>query len=543
MPIRRSDSPNVVIKTPGTPPPPNPALMSKIAKAEQQNKPEQAKAGEASAAEKAAAVSAEKAAAKPGADNVKPGQAAKQGIRGPNYQPIGMDPRQAKALGILVLEGDEGLDTAQAEEQLDEIWYSLSDKERLAVGRTERFRVDMDQKLLRMARSQNVPHQVRGQLSQRTIERGKRNAFAEYGRYEHLLADDTRALLKRFIEETAALVELSYRAELIRGAPSEDLADLQVDLARKLVYQDLQSRLRRMGDRGIRHVMGNIDVQERLLDALHGKVEITARDRLLGRVIQVHHDLGYCCHASQVSYQAGRMHRHYSVRIFNDEWNRYRRIIPPKDLQRARDAIIMHAHLDYNWIEDPLGSAVRVADHLMAFSPHWIYPHLSELEGSAKMVEAINIAAKNEDQSALAAPKKALWDAVMKHQGFAPNFKEDLLAGLRPFEKGAYAVDLGALSGVVDGARFDPQTGIMEVALRQDDNRRHLQGLFDVGQDQFFFFARKRGANENEIRAGGPVEMRCRESGPVALRLFVGSLPERKLQFNVRRPGRLRGGA
>ncbi len=537
MPIRRSE-PKHIVRPPGAPPPPSPALLNKIHSAEKAQQAE--KASEAAEVEK---VALETPIEAKGADDVEPKKFKNQGIRGPNLQPLGMDPRQAQALGMLVLGDDEGLDKIAAEQQLDDIWFSLSDKQRIVVGRAERFRVELEQKLLRLSRSRVMPQLVKGQLSARLIERGRKNAELERSRYDHLLSEDSRALLERFIRETAALIDASYRQDLIRGAPAEELSEVQVDLVRKLVYQEMQSRLRRMGDRGIRHVMGSIDVQERIFDAMAGVVEINVRDRFVARVVQVHHDLGYTCHAAQVSYQAGRMHRHYSARIMNDEWNRYRKIMFSKDLQRVRDAIALHAHLDFELNEDLFGSAVRIADHLMPFQAHWSYPRFAEVPGAERLMRDLMDAVMTGKREEMQAPKRALYDAVNRHGGFSLPLKEDLLSGMRAFDRGAFTVDLGKLAGTFAGARYDAKEKWLEIAIKPDPVRAAFQGLFDCGQDQLWFFLRKRGVEESEIRAGSLLGVRCRENGPVALRIFSGDLPEKKKpEFKVRRPGgRIRG--
>jgi hypothetical protein len=453
-----------------------------------------------------------------------------------------MDPQQAKALGLLVLGDDEGLDKITAEQQLDDVWYSLTDKQRLVIGRAERFRMELEQKLLRLSKTRIPPQIVKGQLSARLIQRGKENAKMELSRYGHLLAEDTYALVERFINETAQMIDTAYRQDLIRGAPAEDLAEAQVDLVRKLVYQELQSRLRRMGDRGIRHILGSIDIQEQIFDALAGVEEMSVRDRFVARVVQVHHDLGYTCHAAQVSYQAGRMHRHYSARIMNDEWNRYRRIMYSKDLQRVRDAVALHAHLDFELREDLFGSAVRIADHLMPFQPHWAYPRLAEVKDADVLAKNFMDAVKSGEREAMQKPLRGLYDAVNAHPTFGASLKEDLTSGLKAFDRGAFTVDLGRTGGVFAGARYDAASKVLEVAVKPDATRVAFQPLFDCGQDQLWFFLRRRGVEEETIRNGEPLEVKCRENGPVALRVFSGTLPEKdKPSFKIKRPMKIRG--
>ncbi|MCC6808611.1 MAG: hypothetical protein IT381_14400 [Deltaproteobacteria bacterium] len=536
MPIRRSETPKVIIKTPGTAPPPSPALMNKIASAEKAQKPEGA-----AGAEGVKEVALDPAAKQKAADDVAPKKFEKQGIRGPNFQPIGMDPRQAQALGVIAL-GDDGLDKLEAEQHLDDIWFSLDEKQRVAAGRAERFRVELEQKLLRLAKNRQPAHVIKGQLNARLIERGKTNAKLEFSRYEHLLAEDSAALLARFIEETSHYIDAAYRMDLIRGAPAEDLGEVQQDLVRKLIYQEMQSRLRRMGDRGIRHIMGSIDIQERIFGALAGVVEINPRDYFVGRIAQVHHDLGYTCHASQVSYQAGRMHRHYSARIFNDELNRYRKVMAPKDQQRVRDGVVLHAHLDFEPVEDWFGSAIRLADHLMPFQQHWLYPRLLEIPGGEEAAKAFFVAVKTGDREQMAPPLKALWDLVNRWPNMSMNMKEDLLSGVRAFDRGAFVVEMGKLAGTFSGARYEPRDKILEIGIVPSPERLKLQHVFDCGQDQLWFFLRKRGNDEEMIRSGNTLEVRCREQGPVALKLFSGALPEKKLSFKGKRPGgKIRG--
>ena len=113
-------------------------MLNKINNAEKANQTE--KATEAAEAAEVKKVALETPVEAKGADDVEAKKFKNQGIRGPTLQPLGMDPRQAKALGILALGDDDGLDKLTAEQQLDDIWFSLSDKQRVVIGRAERPR-------------------------------------------------------------------------------------------------------------------------------------------------------------------------------------------------------------------------------------------------------------------------------------------------------------------------------------------------------------------------------------------------------------------
>src|SRR5690606_4549527 len=98
------------------------------------------------------------------------------------------------------------------------------------------------------------------------------------------------------------------------------------DWLHKLIYQELCSRRRAMGDRGIRRICANIELADLIHARLKAKPGYSLRQALLTRVVQVHQDIGHTAYAARVSFRASKLHRAYGARIFTDEINRYRAI-------------------------------------------------------------------------------------------------------------------------------------------------------------------------------------------------------------------------
>lgn len=115
------------------------------------------------------------------------------------------------------------------------------------------------------------------------------------------------------------------------GDVSEQQLDsfLQEDMKR-LLYQELETRRRSMGDHGIRHLVGNavntVDILEQLRQGGIAK-GTTGKDKLMGMICQVNHDIGYTLGTVATDAADGTFHKTHSGTIAAAERDRYAKLL------------------------------------------------------------------------------------------------------------------------------------------------------------------------------------------------------------------------
>jgi len=388
---------------------------------------------------------------------------------------------------------------------LDAIWDQLSESEKVRAGATERFRLEMEALLGIAPGSAGLPHQIGGRLDARNLRRAEENVLAELLRWSALFAPEVGDLVRRFAQETRELCDACLKQRLLEGVDAPTLFEMLRDLVRKLVYQELCSRRRGMGDRGVRRIMGGIDMGELLATQLRRLPDFTARHRLLLRIIRVHQDLGFTAYAARASFRGGKLHRAYGARIFTDETNRYRPLLTQGELELVRAAVGSHSAAELPFASERLLAIVRVLDHLAPFAPLHVYQHFAKLPDAAVYLDDLLTRARAGDGAGFVAAKAAL-GTLLEQCDLHPRLREDLLAAFRPFERQAELIELGALAGEVRELRFDGRPpGAVKATLAADAFALRYQALFETGQEQVLRLARDTGVASADLRAGRPL--------------------------------------
>ncbi len=400
---------------------------------------------------------------------------------------------------------------------LDAAWDSLSEAEKLRAGAVERFRLEMETSLRRAAMPWEAPHKLGGRLDQRALQRSTRNLRAEIGAYAYLLAPDSQALLERFVDETQKLVELCLRQRVIEGVDAQTLHQLLQDLLHKLLYQELTSRRRAMGDRGIRRICANIDLAEQLYKQLRARPDFSARERLLMRIIHVHQDLGHTAYAARVSFRGSKLHRAYGARIFHDELDRFRTLLHHDELELVRAAIATHSSEELPFAQARVLALIRAVDHLAPFAPHRVFLHLAAEESLHDYLDDLLARARRQDLDAYRVAKEA-FQIALADTGWPPALRDDVWAAFRPFERSVDLAELGALAGEVAELRLSLDgAGELCARLAPSPFAARYQALFDVQQDQLLRLARTTGVAEQELRAGARLCFRAAAGGALVL--------------------------
>lgn len=158
------------------------------------------------------------------------------------------------------------------------------------------------------------------------------------------------------------------------GVDDADAAALLSTSVRKLVHQEFESARRTLGDHGLRHLGHNIKAQERVFDAIEkGGGTIGPKDRLAAAVVMVTHDLGYSIPA--IARGGFKVKDNYHPQASAEMWGQevaadpaLRRIFDDKTTTKMEGWIRSHSGSDIDWDNDPVGTAVRLADNTHLYS-------------------------------------------------------------------------------------------------------------------------------------------------------------------------------
>ncbi len=406
-------------------------------------------------------------------------------------------------------------------EDLDVIWDELSEGEKIRAGATERFRLEMESTLRQAMMPHALPHQITGRLDARTLRRSEDNLLAELASLEYLLAPDSYGLLKTFIYETREVLEVCIKHRLVAGIDAIGGYSFLRDLLHKLLYQELASRRRAMGDRGVRRICTNVALGERLLLQHKKLADWSPRSQILFRVICVHLDLGLTAYAARVSYRGTKLHRNYGARIFLDEMNRYRALLSYEEMELVRLAVGTHSSEELPFASQRLLAIVRGVDHLAPLAPHRVYKHFESLPAAVEVLDAMLEHQEARRIEAYLEEKRRLRE-VLGACDIAPALRDDLYAAFRPIERQAEPVDLGELAGEVSELVLDLKgDGVLRATLTPDAFARRYQVLFDQQQDQLVNVGRATGVTLPALqKAQG--SLRFTKAGLGALELVRG---------------------
>ena len=152
------------------------------------------------------------------------------------------------------------------------------------------------------------------------------------------------------------------------GFTPKELQSLVNDATDKLIYQEVNAWERQLGDHGIRHIFANIDMQNRILNSVkESGVPISRSDRFLIDMVQINHDMGYTTAPSRESLAGTKDHPSMSRQWFNKERDFYGKFFSKEQLDEMEHYIQHHDQSFIDWDEEPLLSALSVADNLSLF--------------------------------------------------------------------------------------------------------------------------------------------------------------------------------
>lgn len=262
---------------------------------------------------------------------------------------------------------------------------------------------------------------------------------------------------------------------LAAGVGEKEAREFAFLAADHLVAQDYEAAGRTLGDHGVHHLNGNIELSKKILSVIPGNNN-TPRSRLLMSIAGIFHDTGYLTPPSRAWLDDD--HPRWSTQYFTSVIGpKVRKMLGRDFAEDAASIIFAHDFTGINFEREPEISAFSIADNMALFHKEKMPPMLRHVpsnvgvlvrlaEKKISVEDAQAEMAKNIDGANLSIRYKARFkDAVKEVSGVLPKFT------------------LGMLGATLDNVEW--KGGHLAVSIRQRPSNEALMKVLDLGQRQF----------------------------------------------------------
>lgn len=262
---------------------------------------------------------------------------------------------------------------------------------------------------------------------------------------------------------------------------------LGMEMTDTLVAQESEAMTRQLGDHGIHHIQGNIEMATTILEKIPG--QDTDRARAQVYIANVFHDTGYLTEPSRNFLDEG--HPRWSAEHYDENMRPLvAQAIGPRAARDITHMITTHAGTDIDWKADPVASAVRVSDNLALFQREKLPPVFRVTGNVGTLVDLHN------GRIDVATARQRMIANIGK-TSFSERVKSQLIKGANEVNERTGKFTLGMLGGRVDSVNWTGEH--LKVALRENRNDTVLNKLLDLGQKQLAKFAKSYHIDPNEF--------------------------------------------
>ena len=336
------------------------------------------------------------------------------------------------------------------------------------------------------------------------------------GKSYHLVSN----IMNRFIDAGSGI---------FGDLPSQEFCDLLQLSVDDIMYQELNSWSRQLGDHGIRHIYGNIDIMGKIFDSINSESPgtISEKDKLNGIMTMIWHDYGYTSERSRSSIEGTKYHKIDSGKFFKHRENIYRKFLGD-DFDDVENYIINHDTPDIDWEDHPVLSAISCADNLALFYREKLPTLFRRVEGSIHLLEQMQFALRDNDDKKFNMFKAKLGGKIDNTN--LPEYTKYLLKKAAK-EVSPYTpkVILSMLTGEISDIGYTNKSGL-NVKIKYNDFESKLSKLYDQGQSKFVKLAETFNIKDFEkdhfeFIKNGKVLLSLSKSGKfVKIEIDIGSL-------------------
>jgi SPP1 gp7 family putative phage head morphogenesis protein len=273
------------------------------------------------------------------------------------------------------------------------------------------------------------------------------------------------------------------------GVKPEHQHALAMEAVDHLAAQESETMSRQLGDHGVAHIKGDIDVAMQTLNALPTKS--TAQDKLAAYTACIYHDTGYLTEPSRSFLDEG--HPRWSEQYYNTNIKpTVAKALGDRAANEVSHIIRTHDATDMDWNSDSVASSVRLADNLAVFHREKLPPVFRYVNGNIDVLKdlgagKIDKATANERMVANI-DKSNLTDKV----------KSQLRLGAKEVSEYTPKVTLGMLGGTLTGIKYKEGTVVAEV--KESKKATEINKLGDFGQNQLAKLAKTFDADPKQFQ-------------------------------------------
>lgn len=342
---------------------------------------------------------------------------------------------------------------------------------------------------------------------------------AELRSYRSTLSGEEYAAARDWVDDTLEQFEAAFPE-----ADAREVGDLMHDAVGRLMAQHYESERRALTDHGLRHVLGDIDNNRQILDALEaGGLKVDPADRIASNLALALHDYGYLAPTQRVTFN-NNAHPALSAKVYEAELrDRYASILGDQRADWITHAIATHPFSEVDWERDPMTSAVRTADNLSIFASQKLPTVFTAIPGAISDLKAMR-AAKTDDAFGKV---KARLEARVRDADIDERQRKQLTKALGEVSRFTPKVMLSRLAGELDEFTFDTKSKILDVSIKYNEGASAISEVFHLRNADFLKFATDLGATPEDLtdpaRVASGVELKS--NGRPVMRLRVSNLP------------------
>lgn len=416
---------------------------------------------------------------------------------------------------------DDAADLADPNSKLNrearENWKSLSHDERMALMDADAVDMRMAQELSRYRTEYDEPHDVgRGELKSTKLEHIRENAHARIDSLQEALTPETEQKMRDYVDKYM-VPTMQQATDEGWAADAADVNKMMSDNVDRLVFQEIESRKRQLGDHGIRHVLGNVEMANTILDD-PDMPQTTAMDRLLVNQALVIHDMGYTAGVVTQSFEATKYHELYSEKYAKQRG--FDKLYGTAGASELNRMVRTHAHTDLNWQSDPLASAVRTADNLSLFSKEKMPALFHEVPGATGELYRLQLAQVAGRGGDMLPQVKSNLHRLVDETDIDPRVKSELHSAADEVFPLSGKFTLGMEAGELKSLDYDGK--VLNVDVTAKPERTALNGVFDLGERQFGKFLE---AYDTEGAPGSGLSLREKDTGEFVMRMTYKDVP------------------
>lgn len=300
---------------------------------------------------------------------------------------------------------------------------------------------------------------------------------------KHMMQPDGQKKIQDTLNELDGALEAS-------GVDSKLRHKLAMDATDALIVQEHESIGRQLGDHGINHIRGNIEVANAILDA-HPAPD-TPEQKAGIYLANIYHDTGYLTPPSQMFMDRG--HERWGAQHYNAHVRPLvARALGHNQAGEVENLIRTHADPGIDWKREPVATAMRVGDNMALF-------HREKLAGLFRYIpENIGTLTRLRDGAidVDGAKKEILNNIKARSSEFSKPVRQALERAASEVSAMTPKFQLGMLGGAIKSISW--KNGALLVQLKKDVTMSELHKLMDLGQRQFAKWAETYGVDPKTL--------------------------------------------